>query len=88
MATLKQLHTDYTSLGGKLPIKAFSSKAKLEAAIKDLMPPPTRIERSLTKLERAKLRRYVRKNNLNLHPHGARWSSHDVTPEVLALIAA
>jgi hypothetical protein len=79
MATLKQLHTDYTSLGGKLPI---------EAAIKDLMPPPTRIERSLTKLERAKLRRYVRKNNLNLHPHGARWSSHDVTPEVLALIAA
>jgi hypothetical protein len=87
MSTMKELYTVYVSLTNEpKPIKSFPSKAKLQGAIDQLSPP--RIARSLTKIERARLRRYVRKNNLDVHPHGSRWSSHDVTPELLALIAA
>lgn len=87
MPTMKELYNDYVALANEpRPLKAFPSKAKLQAAIDEVSPP--RIGRSLTKIERARLRRYVRKHNLDVHPHGARWSSHDVTPELLALIAA
>jgi hypothetical protein len=87
MATMKEMFAEYVSLGGEKPVKAFSSKAKLEAEMRTLRP-TARITRSLSKTERARLRRYMRKHNIDLHPHGGRWNSHDVTPEMALLLDA
>jgi hypothetical protein len=69
---MRQLYKDYVSMGGKESMSSFKNREDLMSAIRGM--------NRLTRLQRAKLRRWYRRNNVP-RVHGSKWELRDVPKE-------